>query len=184
MRLVFLGLPGAGKSTQAAIIAEEQGIPQISTGQILVKAIAQKTALGIQAQSYLEAGKLVPDILIMTLIQERLTQLDAQKGWILDGFPRNLAQAEAFDQLLETINQSCLQLFNFHVDTETLIERMLQRRPQEDNQAAILHRLEAYHEKTTPLINYYQKRGCLININGNLPVARVTQSIQEVLFKQ
>jgi adenylate kinase len=181
MRLIFLGPPGAGKGTQAAILARELNIPHISTGDLLRSAIAESSALGIQAQTYLEAGELVPDDLIMALMRERLAKPDALGGWILDGFPCNLSQARALDRLLQILGQSHPQAMNFNVATESLIARMLQRGRKDDNESVIRRRLEVYQEKTTPLISFYQQRRCLIDIDGNLPLEGVSQSIREKL---
>ncbi len=142
---------------------------------------AQKTDLGIQAKTYLEAGELVPDTLIMALMQERLAQSDALGGWILDGFPRNLSQVQALERLLQILGQSHPQAVNFNVATESLIARMLQRGRKNDNENVIRRRLEVYQEKTTPLISFYKQRRCLIDIDGNLSPEAVSQSIREKL---
>ena len=181
MRLILLGPPGAGKGTQATFFAEKLKIPHISTGEILRQAIARQTSFGIQAQSHLEAGELVPDALIMALMRERLAKQDALVGWVLDGFPRNLSQAQALENILQVLGQSYPVIINLNVDTESLIRRMLQRGRQDDTENTIRRRLEVYQEKTTPLINFYQKRHCLINIDGNLSVAEVTGSLKNAL---
>ena len=181
MGLIFLGPPGAGKGTQAAMLARELNIPHISTGDILRGAIANKTALGIKAQTYLEVGELVPDDLIMKLIRERLARPDAAKGWILDGFPRNLSQAKALEHLLHILQQPHPQIINFNVATESLILRMLHRGRKDDNEKVIRRRLEVYQDKTTPLITFYKQHYCLIDIDGNLTLEVVNQSIKEKL---
>ena len=181
MRLILLGPPGAGKGTQATFLAEKLKIPHISTGEILRQAIARKTSFGIQAQSHLEAGELVPDNLIMALIRERLAKKDALAGWVVDGFPRNLSQAQAFERILQIIGQSYPRVVNFNVDTESLIRRMLQRGRQDDNENAIRRRLEVYQEKTSPLIDFYRKRRCLIDIDGNLSVTEITSNLENAL---
>ena len=181
MRLIFLGPPGAGKGTQAAILAQEVNIPHISTGDSLRQAIADQSALGIEAQTYLEAGELVPDALIMALMRERLAKPDARGGWILDGFPRNLAQAQALDRLLQILGQPHPQAMNFNVATESLIARMLERGRKDDRENVIRRRLKVYQEKTSPLISFYKQRRCLIELDGNLPPEAVSQSIREKL---
>lgn len=181
MRLIFLGPPGAGKGTQAATLAELRQIPHISTGDILRKAIANQTPLGLQAKSHVDAGELVPDTLVIALMKERLEQPDTKNGWILDGFPRNLSQADALDELLKTIGQNYDQVVNLEVPTEVLVQRMLGRGRKDDNEATIRRRLEVYQEETAPLIDFYQSRQCLKVIDGNCPVANVTQSLQESL---
>ena len=181
MRLIFLGPPGAGKGTQATFIAEKLKLPHISTGEIVRQAIARKTSFGLQAQSHLEAGELVPDELIRSLMRERLAKQDSLVGWVLDGFPRNLTQAQALDNILQVLGQPYPLIINLNVDTESLIRRMLHRGRQDDQDNTIRRRLEVYREKTTPLINFYRKRRCLINIDGNLSVAEVTRSIDNAL---
>ena len=181
MQLIFLGPPGAGKGTQAEKLANQYSIPHISTGDILRQAITDKTSLGLQAKAHVEAGELVPDILIMALMRERFGQRDVQQGWILDGFPRNLPQAYALDQLLGIFGQFYTQVVNFRVSADILIERMLERGRQDDTETTIRRRLEVYEEETAPLIDLYQRRRCLTEVNGNLSIAAVTQLLQENL---
>ena len=182
MQFIFLGPPGAGKGTQASLLADRWQIPHISTGGILRSAIAGKTALGIQARSHVEAGELVPDILIMALIRERFGEPDMKQGWILDGFPRTLAQAQALDELLAIVRQPHPQAIYFEVSTENLVTRMLGRGRQDDTAATIRRRLEIYQADTTPLIDFYEKRECLIKIDGNCSPDAVTQTLQESLL--
>lgn len=178
IRLIFLGPPGAGKGTQAAILANQWQIPHLSTGEMLRQAIAEETALGLQVQSFVEAGELVPDLLILYLLEERLGQLDTERGWILDGFPRNLAQAEALEELLQRLNQSCDLVVHFEVSSQRLMERMLQRRRADDQEDIIHKRLTIYQEQTLPVLNFYQHQHRLYPVNGNLPVESVTQILQ------
>ena len=181
MPLIFLGAPGAGKGTQAEIIAKKWQIPHISTGDILREAIAGKTSLGIQAQAYVASGELVPDILVMALMRERFGQPDLKRGWILDGFPRSLSQAQALEQLLSLVRQPYPRVVYFEVSTETLVQRMLGRGRLDDNEATIRRRLEVYQAETSPLIDYYRRRHCLKVIDGNLPISEVTNRLQEAL---
>ncbi len=181
MRLIFLGPPGAGKGTQAKILANRWQIPHISTGDILREAIQGKTSLGIQAQTHVEAGELVPDLLIMAIMRERFGREDVEKGWILDGFPRTLAQANALDQLLQIMRQPYGQVVYFEVSSDVLVKRLLERGRVDDRQETIDRRLEIYQEQTTPLIDFYQRRHCLKTIDGNLPVSEITQRL-ETLF--
>lgn len=179
VRLILLGPPGAGKGTQARTLADLWQIPHISTGDILRAAVANQTSLGVEAQSYMERGELVPDDLVIAMIQERLSQPDAKKGWILDGFPRNVTQADSLNSLLEEINQAYDCTVNLDVPDEVLVDRMLGRGRQDDNEAVIRRRLEVYREQTAPLIHFYRDRHRLININGNTEVADVTAAVKQ-----
>ncbi|MFM7425014.1 MAG: adenylate kinase [Elainella sp.] len=180
VRLIFLGPPGAGKGTQAQNLAKTHQIPHISTGDILRSAVAQKTELGLKAQAYMDKGELVPDQLILDLVKERLGQSDAEKGWILDGFPRTVAQATFLDTLLGSIQQNCDRVVNFEVPDEILIGRLLGRGRKDDTEAVIRHRLEVYHQQTAPLISFYRERNQLVSIDGNQPIEIVNQQLEQV----
>jgi|ERR671932_129365 adenylate kinase len=180
-RLIFLGPPGAGKGTQAKLLAEQLAIPHISTGDILRSAIAQATPLGQKAQSYVEKGELVPDELLLDLVRERLDQPDAQKGWILDGFPRNVSQATFLEKLLQELNQSFDYALNLDVPDEVLIARLLGRGRQDDNEQTIRRRLEVYRNETEPVIGFYRERSSLRVINGDQSVDEVTQSLRQTV---
>ena len=182
MQFIFLGPPGAGKGTQASILAARWQIPHISTGDILRAAIAGKSSLGIQTRSHVETGELVPDSLIMALIRERFGEPDMSQGWILDGFPRTLAQAQALDELLAIVRQPHPQAIYFEVSTENLVARMLARGRQDDTEVTIRRRLEVYQADTVPLIDFYEKRQCLIKIDGDHAPDEVTQVLQESLL--
>lgn len=179
VRLILLGPPGAGKGTQAQNLVDLWQVPHVSTGEILRAAVANQTNLGLEAQSYMERGELVPDRLVIAMIQERLSQSDAKQGWILDGFPRNVTQADALDILLEEINQAYDCTVNLDVPDEVLVARMLSRGRQDDNEAVIRRRLEVYREQTAPLIDFYQERQRLVNVNGNAGVADITAAIKQ-----
>ena len=181
MPLIFLGPPGAGKGTQAKILAQQGPIAHISTGDVLRKAIASQTTLGKQSQAYVDAGELVPDSLVMAMIRERLSQPDTKLGWILDGFPRNVSQARGLDQLLSILSQPHPQVVYFDVDSNILVKRLLRRGRQDDNEEAIRRRLEVYQAETTPLIDFYQRRKCLISIDGNQSESEVTNSLHLAL---
>lgn len=180
-RLIFLGAPGAGKGTQAASLAEFKQIPHISTGDLLRQAVAEQSTLGIQAQNYMSQGELVPDSLIMGLIKERLGQLDAQQGWILDGFPRNLPQAEALNNLLLEMQQNYDQVIYLEVSPEILVNRLLKRGRKDDSEVTVHRRLDVYQEQTVPMIEFYRDVDSLQVVNGNSDVETVAQSLREIL---
>ncbi|HEY9834935.1 MAG TPA: adenylate kinase [Stenomitos sp.] len=178
-RLIFLGPPGAGKGTQAQLLAGLLAIPHISTGDILRSAIAQATPLGQKAQSYMEKGELVPDELLLDLVRDRLQQPDTQKGWILDGFPRNVSQATFLEKLLQELNQTFDYAVNLDVPDEILMARLLGRGRHDDNEQTVRKRLEVYRSETEPVIGFYQERASLKVIDGDRSVEEVTQSLQQ-----
>lgn len=180
-RLIFLGPPGAGKGTQAEVFADLVNVPHISTGEILRGAIAQGTPLGQKAQSYMDRGELVPDELLLDLIRDRLTQPDAQKGWILDGFPRNVSQASFLEQLLQELNQTCDFAINLEVPDEVLIKRLLGRGRKDDNEQTIRRRLDVYRQQTAPVIEFYRDRSTLRSIDGDQSLEKVTASLKQVV---
>ncbi len=179
--LIFLGPPGSGKGTQGQILATNLNVPHISTGDILRQAIADQTPLGEQAQSYMDKGELVPDFLILDLIQERLGQADTENGWILDGFPRNVPQAEFLDQLLVKINHRAEWVINLNVPDDILVQRLLLRGRKDDTEDTIRHRLVVYQEQTAPLVAYYQEQGKLYSINGDQAPETVTTILQNLV---
>lgn len=185
-RLIFLGAPGAGKGTQAKLLAESQGIPHISTGDILRSAVKNQTPLGVKAKQYMDAGELVPDSLVIDLIRERLKEADAQPGWILDGFPRNVAQAGFLDELLITIQQVVDAAINLDVPDQVVIDRLVKRGSEEgrsdDNEATIRRRLEVYREQTAPLIAYYTEQHKLKTIDGNQSMHEVTAALKAAVI--
>lgn len=180
-RLIFLGPPGAGKGTQAVKVAEYFQIPHISTGELLRIAVSRKTELGQKAQEYMDKGELVPDHLILDMVRDRLSQSDVIKGWILDGFPRNVSQASFLDDLLAEIHQECNYAVNLEVPDEELISRMLARGRQDDNEETIRRRLEVYREETAPVIDYYRQRNELVSVNGNLSMDEVTEELKKTI---
>jgi adenylate kinase len=185
-RLIFLGAPGAGKGTQAQILAESCGIPHISTGDILRAQVREQTELGLQAKSYMDKGELVPDSLLLDMIRGRLSQADAvSAGWILDGFPRNVGQAEFLDRLLAEIGQNYDLAINLAVPQERLVGRLLNRatiqnRP-DDTEDVIRRRLVVYDEQTAPLIDYYQQKGIFRDIDGDRELAEVTHHLEALV---
>jgi len=180
-KLIFLGAPGAGKGTQAQILSQNLGIPHISTGEILRNAIAAETPLGIKAKGFVDNGDLVPDELILDLIKERLGQEDAQKGWILDGFRRNVPQTNLLNNLLQALNQVCNGVVNLDVPDSVLLERLLSRGRADDNEATISNRLQVYRQQTAPLIDYYQQNQLLINVNGHRELSQISEELETIV---
>ena len=182
-RLIFLGPPGAGKGTQAQVLSENHQIPHVSTGDILRAAVSQQTPLGKQAKDYMDRGELVPDSLILNLIQDRLSYEDTVNGWILDGFPRNVNQAAFLEELLAKLDQSADCVLNLEVPDEVLVERLLARKRKDDNESTIRRRLEIYHQDTVPVINFYQEKATLKTINGDQTMEEVTKSLNQAVGK-
>ena len=180
-RLILLGPPGAGKGTQAQILSQNHQIPHISTGDILRAAVVQQTSLGKQAKSYMDEGELVPDTLILDLIQARLSDSDTSNGWILDGFPRNVNQAAFLDKLLEKLDQSANCVLNLEVPDEILAERLLARKRKDDNEETIRRRLEVYHQDTVPVIDFYHQKKTLKTIDGNQSMEAVTAALNDAV---
>ncbi len=180
-RLIFLGPPGAGKGTQAKALSSTYQIPHISTGEILRRATTEQTPLGQKAKIYMDRGELVPDELILDLIKERLAQPDSKNGWVLDGFPRNLAQASFLEQLLANLNQSPDFALNLIVPDKVVITRMLEREREDDNEDTIRRRLQVYRDDTAPVISFYQERGILKSVDGNQSMEAVTLSLQALV---
>jgi adenylate kinase len=185
MRIVFLGPPGSGKGTQAKLLAERLGVPAISTGDILRAAVRDRTPLGLQAQAVMEKGELVSDDLIVALIRERTAEADARQGFILDGFPRTLAQGRALESMLAEGRESVSLAVNFAVPEPVLVERMLGRSQAEgradDRPETIRERLRVYREKTEPLAGFYRERGLLADVNGVGSVPEVAARVDEAL---
>jgi adenylate kinase len=180
IRLVFLGPPGAGKGTQAQRIAQEYGIPHISTGDILRNAVKEGTELGKLAKSYMDKGELVPDEVIIGIIRERLSQPDVkEKGFILDGFPRTLPQAEALDELLKELSMPLDRVVYLNVDDEEIVKRLLARGRTDDTEEVIRNRLKVYREQTAPLIDYYSEKCILVEIYGVGDIDEITRKIKE-----
>jgi adenylate kinase len=185
VNILLLGPQGSGKGTQAKRIADEYGLAHIATGDMLRHAIAVGTPLGLQVKQIVESGGLVPDDLMINLIRERLEEEDTREGFILDGFPRTMAQARALDEMLHEIDRDLDIVFALDVDDVTAVDRLHKRAMEEgrkdDTPDAIARRLADYHDKTKPLIGYYRLRGNLVGIHGENPIDQVFGEIQEAL---
>jgi adenylate kinase len=185
VNVLLLGPQGSGKGTQAKRIGVEYGIPHIATGDMLRTAMEEGTELGRRVRPIVESGQLVPDDLMIDLIRERLNRPDAEAGFILDGFPRTPAQADALDEMLEEIGRPLSVVFEFQVPDEIARERLLKRAELEgradDMPEAIERRLALYHELTEPLVEHYRLQGNLVGIHGNRPVNEVFAEIQQAL---
>ena len=191
MRLILLGPPGAGKGTQSARIVERHGIPQLSTGDMLRAAVADETPIGLQAKEIMARGDLVPDEVVVGIVADRIEQADARDGFILDGFPRTVAQAEALDRMLERKGIELDGVIELKVDEDELVERIAKRAREteargevvrkDDNPEAFKVRLEAYRKQTAPLSDYYRDRGMLETTDGMASMDSVTSAIEAIL---
>lgn len=185
MRIILLGPPGSGKGTQAALLRDRLGIAHISTGVLLREAVEQRTDLGLEAKSYMDAGDLVPDDLMLGLIEERLGQPDVANGFILDGYPRNLSQAEALDQVLERIGQPLDLAVSVTVNEAEIVDRLSKRAIEEgrsdDTEEVIRNRLRVYAEQTAPVAGHYAARGQLREVDGMGSVEEVNQRLLDAL---
>ncbi len=182
-RLIFLGPPGAGKGTQALLLAKDCEVPHISTGDILRSAVAVGSELGQKAEQYMSAGELVPDELIVDLIQERLGQDDTKAGWLLDGFPRNVPQAEFLQKLLDQIEQPVDFVVNLDVEDDVIVARLLQRGRDDDEESVILNRLQVYRQQTEPLIDFYRSRQQLVSVDGNQTMDVVHADLKRLVIE-
>ncbi|WP_273789782.1 adenylate kinase [Bartonella sp. ML70XJBT] len=191
MRVVLLGPPGAGKGTQAKMLTEEYNIPHLSTGDMLREVIAKETEIGKKAKAIISSGSLVPDSLVNQIVSDRIDEPDCVNGFILDGYPRTVGQAEALQQILESKNMHLDAVIELCVDEGALIERM-EKRVQDtiaaggqirldDNPVAFTKRLVEYREKTSPLSKFYSERGMLKVIDGMIDITEVTHKIKGFL---
>ncbi len=190
MRLILLGPPGAGKGTQAKILIDAYGIPQLSTGDILRSAIAARTPMGLAAKEIMDRGDLVPDEVVNGIISERLDAEDVKAGFILDGFPRTIPQAEALDQMLEEKGMQIDGVIEITADPDVLVNRIVNRAREsaatsgaraDDNPEVVRKRLDVYRELTEPLVGYYREHGLVKTVDGMQPVEEVTASIRRAL---
>ncbi len=188
MRLILLGPPGAGKGTQAVRIAERYEIPQLSTGDMLRAAVAAGTPVGLAARDIMARGDLVPDEVVVQIISDRIDEPDCRNGFILDGFPRTVAQAEALEELLEKKNMQLDAVVELSVDDAILIDRIEKRAREtvggpraDDNADALKKRLDVYHAQTAPLIKHYGSKKMLRSVDGMADIEQVTRDIVSVL---
>ncbi len=212
LRLILLGPPGAGKGTQASAIVEKYNIPHISTGDIFRANIKEKTELGKQVEEYLNKGLLVPDELVVSIVKDRISKEDCKNGFLLDGFPRTVAQAEALDEELKNMSLTIDKVINIQADKDLLIERIIGRRicrdcgatyhikfsptkkegicdkcggelyqREDDKLETVEKRIEVYTEQTKPLIDYYAKKGLLLNVDGTKDKKEVFDDIVKSL---
>lgn len=185
MRIVLLGPPGSGKGTQAARLKDLLKVPHVSTGDLLRAAVKAGTPLGLQAKAAMDAGELVSDELMLSLIEERLGQPDIANGYILDGYPRNLAQAEALDQVLERIGQPVDLAISVTVNEGEIVDRLSKRAIEEgrsdDTEDVIRNRLRVYAEQTAPVAGHYAERGQLREVDGMGSVEEVNRRMLETI---
>jgi adenylate kinase len=186
MRLVLLGAPGSGKGTQGEKLSAHLGIPKISTGDALRAAVKAGTPLGLQAKAAMDAGQLVANELVIGIVEQRLQQKDAQKGFILDGFPRNTAQADVLDAMLTRLGQPALgKALHLHVSDEEIVRRLLDRAQKEgradDKEDVIRHRIKVYNDETAPLLAYYSKQGKVLTVEGVGGLEEIFQRILAAL---
>jgi adenylate kinase len=185
MRLIMMGPPGAGKGTQATFVAEHFGIPAISTGDIFRANVADGTPLGVEAKRYMDAGEYVPDEITNKMVRNRIDEPDADPGFLLDGYPRTLAQVEELDGMVEFTGHRLDAAVVLTVDAEEIVQRLLQRAEVEgradDTEDVIRRRQEVYAEQTEPLIEVYRDRGILVEVDGMGEVDQVTKRIFEAL---
>lgn len=185
MRLILLGPPGAGKGTQAKVLVESYGIPQLSTGDILRSAIQNRTPLGLAAKEVMDRGDLVSNDIVNGIVSDRLDADDCKAGFILDGFPRTIGQAEALDGMLAEKGMQLDAVIEMTADADVLVARVINRakesnRP-DDNPEVIRKRLEVYKNDTAPLVDYYRKRGLVRTVDGMEPVEQVTAAIKAAI---
>ncbi|MCT1710141.1 adenylate kinase [Dermabacter hominis] len=184
-RLLIVGPPGAGKGTQAERIVEKFGVPAISTGDIFRANVSNETELGVLAKSYMDKGEYVPDSVTNEMVESRLAEDDAANGFLLDGYPRTVAQVEALDGILEKLGVALDAVILLDVDSEAIVQRLLQRGKEQgrsdDNEETIRRRIDVYGEQTTPLIDIYDKRGLVKRVDGMKDIDAVTADILAAL---
>jgi adenylate kinase len=190
VRLVLLGPPGAGKGTQAQIVAGELGVPAISTGDIFRANVSGQTELGLEAKVYMDAGDLVPDAVTVAMVKDRLAEPDAKAGFLLDGFPRTIAQAEQLRSSLDELGHHLDRVVELVVDEDELVRRLSGRRMlvdgawvqrDDDKPETVRHRLEVYREQTAPLSGFYESEGLLAQVDAIGTIEEVTARVMTAL---
>jgi len=191
MRLVLLGPPGAGKGTQSARLQEKYGIPQLSTGDMLRSAVKAATPIGLEAKAIMAAGGLVPDEIVIGIVAERIEAPDAKKGFILDGFPRTVKQAEALAEILKAKNMVLDAVIELKVDEAALLDRIEKRAREtvagggvvrhDDSPEVVRARLDAYRTQTAPVVAFYAGKKALTTVDGMAPIANVSTAVDKVL---
>lgn len=191
MRLILLGPPGAGKGTQAKILMDQYGIPQLSTGDMLRSAVAAGTPVGLKAKAVMDAGELVSDVIVNAIVAERIDAEDCANGFILDGYPRTLAQADAVEDMLKQRGLKLDAVLELTVDDRALVGRIIKRAEEakaagqpvrkDDNPEVFEERLREYYKKTAPLIGYYYAKRALTSVDGMAPVEAVSAAIRTAI---
>ncbi len=190
MNIVLFGPPGAGKGTQAKVLTEKRGLPQLSTGDMLRAAVKAGSPLGKKVEALLTKGELVPDDIVIAIIAERYDQPDCAKGAVFDGFPRTIPQAEALDAMLASRKRKIDVVLELRVDDKVLLQRVEQRIKEggilrsDDTPETLQHRLDVYYKNTAPLLDYYGKQGKVVTMDGMAPIAEVTRQIAAALDKK
>ncbi|HYQ90848.1 MAG TPA: adenylate kinase [Candidatus Competibacteraceae bacterium] len=180
MRIILLGAPGSGKGTQSEAIVKKYQVRHLSTGDMLRAEVAAGSPLGRQAKEIMEAGQLVSDAIVLGMIEQRLVNNDT-RGFLLDGFPRTLVQAEALDALLTRLEQPLDVVLFFDVDYEEIMQRLLARNRSDDNEETIRKRLQVYEQETAPLRQYYDNKGLLRTVKGVGPIDEISTRIFQIL---
>ena len=178
MRLVLLGAPGSGKGTQCQFLVQKYQLPHISTGEMLRKAVSDQTELGQQAQQYMASGRLVPDSLVLSLLEERLQWPDCQAGYLLDGVPRTVEQAKSLERMFGEMQKPLNAVIELRVSQEELLNRLLGRKRADDKPEVIRQRLQEFTDQTSPLVDFYEKRSLLVSIDG---VGTPTEIFQRII---
>jgi len=185
MKLLIMGPPGVGKGTQAKIIKDKLRIAHISTGELLRQEITERTEVGIVAKKYIDQGKLVPDNFLFTIVNERLGQPDCRDGYILDGFPRTLNQANGLEKIMSSFDHSLNRAISLYADEDALVERLVKRGENsgrsDDTSNIIRNRQKIYWQQTAPLLDFYKERGLLDNVNGLGEIKEITERILTVM---